>query len=65
VSWDIVYLAFLMVVMGGLSAREAWLDRTPRKPWSWAPPDLVWWAEKYTRRERFRVVDVLLRVGKR
>lgn len=45
--------------------RDAWRDRTPRKPWAWARPDLEWWAIRHTRRERFRVADVLLLVRRR
>ena len=41
---------YLMGLMGiaALVGREAWLDRTPRKPFSWTRPELDWWAKKST-----------------
>lgn len=57
-SWDLLYLAF-MFGMVGLAARDALLDRTPRKPFVWKRPDLEWWATRRTRRERVRTEIVM------
>lgn len=47
------YLAVLLGMVA-LIARDALLDRTPRKPFVWHRPELEWWATKRTRREHAR-----------
>lgn len=48
-----VYLVVLLVI-AAVIARDAWNDLTPRKPFDWRRPELEWWAQKVTRRERAR-----------
>ena len=53
-TWNFVFLVFLILIFGGAIVRDAWRDRTPRKPWAWAPPELAWWARRVTPQERKR-----------
>jgi hypothetical protein len=54
-------IVLLLVLLGMVVAagRDAWLDKTPMKPWSWARPDLEWWTTRRTRQEKARgAIDV-------
>jgi len=48
-SWPMLAL---LIGMMAVTARDALLDRAPRKPWEWKRPDLEWWARRRTRREK-------------
>lgn len=55
-SWP---LLALFLAMGAAAGVEAWRDKTPRKPFVWARPELAWWARKVTQRERVRATVVM------
>jgi hypothetical protein len=53
------YLFLVLLPMVGWIARDALLDRTPRRPFVWSRPGLSWWATKRTPREQARSAVVL------
>ena len=53
-------LAVLLALVG-MAGIDALRDKTPMKPWSWVRPELEWWAQRKTRRER---ASVAVSVGK-
>lgn len=59
-GWPMLLGCFVMIALAGV---DALLDRTPRKPWSWRRPELEWWSERRTRRERARVAVSLGKEG--
>ena len=52
--WNMLLLAVILGVGGGAIVRDAWLDKTPRRPWTWRRPELEWWAVRQTKREKAR-----------
>lgn len=44
----------LLLAMVAIAGCDAIKDKTPRRPWKWARPELEWWAERKTSRERKR-----------
>lgn len=52
--WAWLLPSVLLLVCGGAAARDAWLDRTPMRPWTYARPELAWWAHRQTKREQAR-----------
>jgi hypothetical protein len=59
---NLVLLSALLGIVG-LCGRDALRDRTPRKPFVWARPELEWWAIRRSVRESRRHAVRMARGG--